>query len=370
MLTALNKCQKVITLTRLSSEKITKLKGQQFFCPACQSQLILKAGDIKIPHFAHKSGAGCTVSHEPETFQHLQGKTLLFQHFSSFISDVSLEYYLADLQQRPDVFIQMNNRKFALEYQCSPISSIDFTSRTAGYRNAGIEPLWIMGGSVKGKGIGTVILSGFQQSFIRYSSHAGYWVANFNSQTKKMYFYYNLCPLSTNVFSTNLYSIPLSSIPFPFQLPFRNADYNQEDQFLASKESWIRKKIKYNRGVNDPFLKSLYLNRDHLLDLPGFIGLPTMHMLLYKSHPVEWQYYIWCDVLKEKNKGETVKLEEFNRSLNTRARSGQVRCRLLPLVEESLRIQALEEYLFVLEKRDIIKKVDRHEYLLLSAHTK
>lgn len=34
-------------------------KGQDFSCPICDSEVILKRGDIRVPHFAHKSDTGC-----------------------------------------------------------------------------------------------------------------------------------------------------------------------------------------------------------------------------------------------------------------------------------------------------------------------
>ena len=35
-------------------------KGQDFSCPKCDSEVILKRGDIRVPHFAHKSDTGCS----------------------------------------------------------------------------------------------------------------------------------------------------------------------------------------------------------------------------------------------------------------------------------------------------------------------
>jgi competence protein CoiA len=371
MLTALTIRQKTISLTRLSLQEIILLKRQrqEFFCPACRGPLIIKAGELKIPHFAHKPGTLCKGHIEPETLQHLQGKILLYQQFSSFIPHVTLEHYLADIQQRPDIFIQFNHRSFALEYQCSSISNSDFTVRTKGYLNAGIEPVWILGERVKTKGSGAIVLSNFQQNFIRFSPHAGYWLAFFNSLTKNMHFYFNLSPLSATIFTSVHYSLPLASIPFPFQLPLNDSAKNQFKSFFDAKEGWLKNKLKFNRGVNDPFMKSLYLNRDHILNLPDFVGLPTEHMLLFKSHPVEWQYYIWADVFKEKENGCIAKLDEISKCLDKRMTNGTIRWRNLPLIDENLRRQAVEQYLLVLEKRDIIKKVNEEEYLLLQTHT-
>jgi competence protein CoiA len=370
MLTALNNRKKIVSLTRLSLDEVAMIKGQKFFCPECHSPLTLKAGEIKIPHFAHVSMTRCEGSHEPETVTHLKGKAQLFHHFSSFLPNVTLEHYFRDIQQRTDVFIQLNQRKFAIEYQCTPISSTDFAERTAGYYSAGIEPIWILGKQVKAKGAETLVLSSFQQSFIRYSPHAGYWLSFYNSHSKYIYFYFNLFPLTANIFASNTHSIPLASIPFPFLLPSKDNWQQHKKRFSASQHSWLQNKLKYNRGVNDIFLKSLYLNRDHVVFLPDFIGLPTKHMLLIKSNPIEWQYYLWCDVLKGKKAGEKVQLKDFVNCLKTRLNNGFIVNRKLPLIGGNDINTTLQDYLIILEESDIIKNVGGDEYLLLQAHTK
>ena len=35
-------------------------KGQHFLCPTCDDEVILRRGDIRVPHFAHKPDTGCS----------------------------------------------------------------------------------------------------------------------------------------------------------------------------------------------------------------------------------------------------------------------------------------------------------------------
>ena len=35
-------------------------KGQDFSCPICDSEVILKRGEVRRPHFAHKPDTGCS----------------------------------------------------------------------------------------------------------------------------------------------------------------------------------------------------------------------------------------------------------------------------------------------------------------------
>ncbi|MGM0844320.1 MAG: competence protein CoiA family protein [Bacillota bacterium] len=371
MLTALNKQHKLITLIRLSDEEVAVLRGQSFFCPECHSRVIIKAGEIKIPHFAHRTGIGCEGSHEPETSFHLRGKKLLFHHFSSIISSVALEQYLPAIKQRPDVYISMNEKKYAVEYQCAVIGSEDFLTRTKGYQYAEIEPVWILGSRIQTKGAGDRIsLTHSQQQFIRYSPHAGYWLAYLDAETGIMHFYYNLIPLTTKLFTSETLSLPLASVSFPFQLPSKSEESDNINHFIAAKDYWIKNKLMYNNGVNDKFLKSLYMNRDHLLSLPEFIGIPTQHMILFKNHPIEWQYYVWYDGFKKKERGSNVRVMELYRCLQSRMSTGLIQCRIFPLVKEELRVEALKEYLMILEKREILRKISKEEYMVTGRHTK
>ena len=35
-------------------------KGQEFSCPLCESEVVLRRGDVRQPHFAHKPDTGCS----------------------------------------------------------------------------------------------------------------------------------------------------------------------------------------------------------------------------------------------------------------------------------------------------------------------
>lgn len=56
MLSALTEKQEMVYLTHeLSKERLLEIRQtQHFYCPACHEQLILKIGQVMIPHFAHR----------------------------------------------------------------------------------------------------------------------------------------------------------------------------------------------------------------------------------------------------------------------------------------------------------------------------
>nr|WP_279232829.1 competence protein CoiA family protein [Periweissella cryptocerci] len=117
----------------------------KYFCPGCKCTVMLKRGVIKAPHFAHLSGARCETFSEGETNEHLQGKIQLRDFFAAEY-EVQLEATLPAISQRPDLLVKKPNGKLlAIEYQCSAISLAKLRQRTAGYRQQGIQVLWILG---------------------------------------------------------------------------------------------------------------------------------------------------------------------------------------------------------------------------------
>ena len=56
-----------------SKEKAAELRKKRWFCPVCKSELDIKLGREKLPHFAHKKQAVSGES-EPESEYHLEGK--------------------------------------------------------------------------------------------------------------------------------------------------------------------------------------------------------------------------------------------------------------------------------------------------------
>jgi DNA-directed RNA polymerase subunit RPC12/RpoP len=61
------------------------VKGQNYFCPACKSQLFLKAGRVKAKHFSHSKGAACSI----EDLKRVISTHLITQVIQSNINSVS-----------------------------------------------------------------------------------------------------------------------------------------------------------------------------------------------------------------------------------------------------------------------------------------
>lgn len=124
-------------------------------CPGCGAPVVLRAGSVRAHHFAHLPGAVCSLPQtEPETEEHRAGKLLIARWLRERLpeAEIVVEAYLPETGQRADIFAiapasGRKARRIALEYQCANLSAHEWRRRHRLYREAGIEDLWLLGGS-------------------------------------------------------------------------------------------------------------------------------------------------------------------------------------------------------------------------------
>jgi Competence protein CoiA-like family len=118
--------------------------GRLLRCPHCGTPLLLKAGPVRVHHFAHVNLSACAGS-EPETESHRAGKLRLFEHFRPGALVAAMEYALTESGQRADVYVQSRDAHYALEFQQANNSAEQWAERHARYRQAGLADVWILG---------------------------------------------------------------------------------------------------------------------------------------------------------------------------------------------------------------------------------
>lgn len=127
----------------ISAEKASKQSS--YFCPSCLETVVLKQGQLKIAHFAHRKH-GCYAFSEGETAEHLAGKKLLASWCYQFHWQVELEAYQEDFRQRPDVLCRFKDgHRLAFEFQCAPLTATAMFQRSAGYQQHNFKYVWILG---------------------------------------------------------------------------------------------------------------------------------------------------------------------------------------------------------------------------------
>lgn len=310
ILSALNSSNELVSLLKnLAPEELATLKGKQrFFCPDCGSALVLKAGEVKIPHFAHRSLADCDAFGEPETPLHLHGKLQLQQFFTQRNHPTELEKYLPSIKQRADLLI---TSKTAIEFQCSAIPASQVRSRTEGYRSIEIEPIWILGPRFPvDDSIRVVRLKHFEQQMIKCTNGEDYLIS-FCPETNVFCYASGLFWLGGNRWAAKLKSLSADAQGFPFAVPKKLSFVEYQSVFrlsVSQRDAYIRSQQYTRNRLQNPYWILTYELRLNRSEIPSFIGVPFAAARLIDELPIIWQ----MRVIKSIHQG--VPLESLLRS--------------------------------------------------------
>lgn len=268
---------------------------ERFYCPQCKEPLLLKIGTFKIPHFAHYSKKECEHRFsERESEQHLLGKEQLYQLFHYLGLQVEIEPYLSELKQRPDLLIEKENRRFAIEFQCSPITLQRLKERNFGYKSNGIVPFWIPKTPNKSyqKGIQIISLNKQLQLFKMTVDRHSY-IMEYNPIVRQFLYMTNLMHLYGNRFISKVQVIPRMKQQFPFYIPKQLTEQEFKQYFILFnrvKHNYLQSVLFVNKkGVHHLLLRSLYELRLNGQTLPNYIGIPIHGSEHLKVSPLEWQ---------------------------------------------------------------------------------
>ena len=189
-----------VTIGLTPPDELRRLSNARLLtCPGCGSPVILHAGSVRAHHFAHLPGAICSAPQsEPETEEHRAGKLLLAQWLRACLpdADIVVEAHIPETNQRADILVVLSphqprlnfnaqtfpirdlaasathapspanaphvqdrthtrfvapvatkSQRIAIEYQCANMPAKEWRRRHQLYRNAGIQDLWLLGGS-------------------------------------------------------------------------------------------------------------------------------------------------------------------------------------------------------------------------------
>ncbi|HZG71201.1 MAG TPA: competence protein CoiA family protein [Chondromyces sp.] len=350
-----------LTEQRTPKEMAELKRRGGYICPQCQTPVILKAGPIKIPHFAHQRLSSCESFSEPESSRHLKGKIDLFHWFTQFYQ-TELEAYLPEIRQRPDVFLPA--LRAAIEFQCSAISAEQFAKRSHSYLKNGYRPIWLFGGKeVKRKG-SYYPLSPFLQLFFQFSPEFGLWFIRYCPDDESFTFYLQITPITPSLFHASTLKVPLkhASFPFLFQKPEAIHIPYTLHHWMKAKQRWLQQQMVFQTGRQHPFLQRVYAKGQNPFLLPTIVGLPVRLMAILKNHPIEWQFYLWEDIysnggVTSVNQGETI--------LQRRIKENILKRRYWPLVSENLLRMMVSDYFKLLVMVGIMRETKREEYTLL-----
>ena len=300
LLTARTAGGELVILTRGQSlESLREWRKQEsFYCPQCKEQLLLKVGDVVIPHFAHYQQSSCRDSFsEGESPAHLLGKSQLYELFSRYALDVKLEPFLQDIQQRPDLLVLWGNTEVPVEFQCSTIPTSLVRQRNAGYYLLKMLPIWIiLTPQVVHKSSAdtlTLRISSFLQFFIRPVQDRMSVLLTYYPLSERFHYLSPIIHLQGSTYAARHLILPLHKQTVPFSLPSvpRQTDIRELTlHYQSARRKYLHNVIAYNqKGIHNQFLRACYEMRIQPVQLPTWIGVPVQCQEAFRESDCEWQ---------------------------------------------------------------------------------
>ena len=137
MLRAVNKSEKSFLAFDTNKDE------KPFYCPACMGEVVLKKGNVKIHHFAHKPDASCDYG-KGESELHYRTKIEIYESLKQQPNcrKCEIERHLGTV--RPDISLYVNDIPVAIEIQKSNISIPIIIKRMEEYTKKGIAVVWVI----------------------------------------------------------------------------------------------------------------------------------------------------------------------------------------------------------------------------------
>lgn len=297
MLVAMTDNQYFMLDSSYSRDKLKQLKMQHtFYCPQCNEEVLLKIGQVMSPHFAHRANSHCDRAFsEGETEDHLKGKIALYYFLKNYSNHVKLEPTFRALFQRPDIYIEKNQKSYAVEFQCSTISTELLQKRTRTYCQHDIHPIWIYRTKDEWitcvQQITTLSINRFLQQFIQPNESP--YILSYQPQSKLFLYISPIMHVHQNQYIVKLSKLPLEKQCFPMLVP-KKVSYEEYEKmyrlYEENKKHYVLRKMRTSKlGVQDRLLRALYELRLEKDRLPCFLGVPSKNAAALKVHAIEWQ---------------------------------------------------------------------------------
>lgn len=261
-------------------------KQQSYFCPVCDTPVVLKAGNIKVPHFSHQHIMQCSrYLYKRESMLHLKLKHDLYLELNKYY-DTAMEFYLESIEQIPDLLI---NKYWALEIQLSRISPELILSRTEGYYKLGMKVMWLLDERELKQEGQFLHLNHFQMSTMTNDA-----VYTIDSKTLEINAWHIGHTAGLNYFLYKKEKIEISEVIKPMWSPC------WEDTFKLTKNMMKRiiRREKSQKSVQNKTLTYMYQLGLTQESLPEFLYITSLHEKYIINSPVEWKLYIYYHLSK------------------------------------------------------------------------
>jgi competence protein CoiA len=350
-----------------AKEKLLLMREKErFCCPQCREDVILKLGDKRIFHFSHLKGNTCRFEHENESEYHLRGKLQLYQWLKRLGLNPVLEYYDSKINQRADIIFNVENKHYALEYQCSNISESVFTKRTKGYLSVGYIPIWILGGNQwKRKNTYLTSFSEFHYMFLQKYSSNLWSIPFYCSESQKFILHQSIQPITIRYAFSHQKLVKVDKMLLEELISPQKESPILPNIWLKQLNHFKTQLIRTPGSFQNPFLRELYSNHLNVSLLPSYLGLPVANSPCIITPPLIWQTYLFMDIFMNCNVTTPIKFQDIYFSFMKRIRKNDIQLRKIPLAEDERFVTlALLQYLEILIKTNVIWVIDCHTFSL------
>lgn len=331
----------------------------KLLCPGCKEAVFFKNGKQKLPHFAHYAHSDCRQFSEGETTLHLLGKQNLFDWLKKQKVQVEMEAWLPKLKQRPDLLVKTNdNRKIAIEYQCSPISTEDLLDRTKGYQENGYEVIWLGGNDYRVQNQ----LTERHSRFMQYGKTFKLCVTIYDSLKDGFYFYHDFYYNIANQLQYKETFIPLFSITLPIFLAFFHGEGKRQKKNVShqtySKAMPQTKRLSLVQRTDEThrlFLENVYLARQSIQSLPAWLFTLPRKTVLYQTPNYIWKFnfLLW---VQKKPLHSTIQKEDILQFLRSQLADKNLSIQTTLFVPNDILLSPLYLFLEELEKKGYVKQ--------------
>ena len=265
-------------------------KSEYYACPNCAEpdQICQKKnGEYFFRHVTK-------VRHDGETEAHQKGKKELQESLVQQGYRTELERYEAMIGQIPDLTIEVGEKEWVLEYQCSVIPIKEMTTRTKALESLPRSVSWILGKKFLQKNLCEMNLY-----CIRYHPQLGnylcfytdkHWIIHHHLalqlQKRKYLFQESRC---------NLDKLDWKKF---FQI-FEESKCIQISQLASKEQSWTKEEwhsfVLSTRKENRQFLEALY-HQSWMFDQLEVCRSYPKYSWSIKTYNLIWQGYLWMGI--------------------------------------------------------------------------
>ena len=265
-------------------------KSEYYACPTCEEPVQIcqkKNGEYFFRHITQ-------ARHDGETEAYQKGKEELQESLMQQGYSVDLERYEAMIGQIPDITIEVGEKEWVLEYQCSVIPLKEMTTRTKALESLGRSVSWILGKKFSQKNLCEMSLY-----CIRYHPQLGNYLCFYTDkewiihhhlalqlQKRKYLFQESRC---------NLDKLDWKKL---FQI-FGESQNVQISQSVSKKQSWTKEELQAfvlsPQKENRQFLEALY-HQCWTFDQLEVCRYYPKYSWSMKTYNIIWQGYLWMGI--------------------------------------------------------------------------